>query len=329
MDDDHYDQDLIDNDPEYEYIGFHCDRDLVDTREAVLIGRHTHLKTVYFGDFHATKQLFDIYLVAVANNRTIEELCFHEQYHEKWRDVIFILAPFLENNSNLKTLKFTAWGGDMPYHDVRLLTSIFERCCGTCNLETLEISFCGLHDEPALTLIHALAKLPKLKKLVLDINMFWRNRSEQESALSPMSFGVALAALIQNSSKLEEVSLCQCALGVEVIEMLVGALRGNTTLKILALFGIDGGSGEINTIGERGWEALADQLCNTESVNSTYHSNHTLQCFYDKEDPPNHGVNTEFRSQVARRIRAMNIDFPDPAQLTDPFRQIRSSISCC
>ena len=159
--------------------------------------------------------------------------------------------------------------------------------------------------------------------------MLWRNRSEQESALSPMSFGVALAALIQNSSKLEEVSLCQCALGVEVIEMLVGALRGNTTLKILALFGIDGGSGEINTIGERGWEALADQLCNTESVNSTYHSNHTLQCFYDKEDPPNHGVNTEFRSQVARRIRAMNIDFPDPAQLTDPFRQIRSSISCC
>ena len=96
MDDDHYDQGLIDNDPEFEYIGFHCDRDLVDTREAVLIGRHTHLKTVYFGDFDAPKQLFDIYLVAVANNRTIEALCFHEQYHEKWRDVIFILAPFLD-----------------------------------------------------------------------------------------------------------------------------------------------------------------------------------------------------------------------------------------
>jgi len=64
---------------------------------------------------------------------------------------------------------------------------------------------------------------------------------------------------------------------------------------------------------------LTNNAIHTESVNSTYHSNHTLQCIYDKEDPPNHGVNTEFRSQVARRIRAMNIDFPDPAQLTDPL----------
>jgi len=56
-----------------------------------------------------------------------------------------------------------------------------------------------------------------------------------------------------------------------------------------------------------------------QRVSTQPHSNHTLQCIYDKEDPPNHGVNTEFRSQVARRIRAMNIDFPDPAQLTDPL----------
>jgi hypothetical protein len=61
-----FEQDLIDNDPEFTSIGFHCDRDLVDAREAELIGRHTHLKTVFFGDFDAPKQLFDTYLEAVA-----------------------------------------------------------------------------------------------------------------------------------------------------------------------------------------------------------------------------------------------------------------------
>jgi hypothetical protein len=309
-----FEQGLIDNDPEFTSIGFHCDRDLVNAREAELIGRHTHLKTVFFGDFDAPKQLFDTYLVAVANNRTIEELIFQEQYRGKWRDVISILAPFLENNSNLKSLTFSDWGGQMPNSDIRLLTSILERCYSTCNLQTLEISFCGLHGKPALKLIHALAKLPQLKKLVLDNFMFWLYRSEQESTPSLLSFGVALAAMIQNSYKLEEVSLCQCALGVEDIEILAGALRCNTTLKHLALFGKDGRSGEINTISERGWGALADQLCNTESVNSTYHSNHTLQCIYDKEEPPSHDVDTELRSQVARRLRSATSLPPDKIQ---------------
>jgi hypothetical protein len=147
-------------------------------------------------------------------------------------------------------------------------------------------------------LIHALAKLPQLKKLVLDKNIFGRNSSEyscvlfrQASLLETCPSVLALAAMIENSSKLEEVSLCQCALGIADIKMLIGALWGNTTLKHLALFGKDGGSGKINTIGERGWIALADQLCNTESVNSIYHSNHTLQCIYDKAQPPNRGFN--------------------------------------
>jgi hypothetical protein len=82
----------------------------------------------------------------------------------------------------------------MPNSDIRLLTSILERCYSTSNLQKLEISFCGLHGKPALKLIHALAKLPKLKKLVLDNFMFWLYRSEQESTPSLLSFGVALAA---------------------------------------------------------------------------------------------------------------------------------------
>ena len=99
----------------------------------------------------------------------------------------------------------------------------------------------------------------------------------------------AFAELIRNSSNLEELSLCDCAIGVKDVEILVGALAGNKTVKIFVLFGNENwGRRYATNFGEKGWGTLIRHLCNTSIINKTYHSNHTLERIYDKWYPPQH-----------------------------------------
>ena len=210
-----------------------------------------------------------------------------------------ILAPFLANNSNLRQLTVSCWE-NVPDAEILSLALTLERCSAGSLLQTIDICNCDLTAESVLDLIPALAKLPQLKTLRLDCNYIygrWTVRGgnigrryvrEKESNLRPPPVCEALATLIRNSSKLEELSLCECAMGVEDVEMLLGALAGNKTLKSCVLFGKEGYGHSASTFlgGERGWGAITDILCDTSSVDATYLSNHTLERVYDKESPP-------------------------------------------
>jgi hypothetical protein len=139
-----------------------------------------------------------------------------------WGDVFDILAPFLENNPNLQRLTVHSWN-HKPNVEICLLTSILDHC-RTSSLQSIEIVHSDLSAKSALGMIPALTRLPQLKKLKLDYNRFF-------DRIFGRSLYEALAELIQNSSKLEELALCDCAMGVEDVEMIAGALAENKTVK--------------------------------------------------------------------------------------------------
>jgi len=82
---------------------------------------------------------------------------------------------------------------------------------------------------------------------------------------------IALASLLKrNSSSLTKLCLRWNKINDECVTHLVSGLRDNTTLITLDLshnFGIT----------RTGWIRLLNLLCDTTSINHTYHSNHTLQ----------------------------------------------------
>jgi len=270
---------LVHNDPEFTNMSIDdCVR--VDVRTGEMIGRHDHLKKLIFCGFHSEKSIFDACLRSVAKNRSIEELIFSEVNNCYWGDIFDILAPFLENNLNLRRLTIHSWD-HFPNAEIYSLTSILHRC-RTSSLQSIEIVRSDLSAESALGLIPALTRLPQLKKLRLNHNRIF-------GRIFGRSLCEALAELIRNSPKLEELALCDCAMGVEDVEILAGALAGNKSVKNFILFGYEGwGRQFATTIGEKGWGTLVRHLCNTSSINKTYHSNHTLERVYDKWYPPEH-----------------------------------------
>ena len=80
-----------------------------------------------------------------------------------------------------------------------------------------------------------------------------------------------LASLLgRGSSSLTKLCLKRNQIDDECVTSLVSGLRDNTTLITLDLS---------NNIGitHAGWKCLLDLVCDTTSINRTYHSNHTLQ----------------------------------------------------
>jgi len=85
---------------------------------------------------------------------------------------------------------------------------------------------------------------------------------------------IALASLLKrDSSSLTKLCLRWNKIDDDCVASLVSGLRDNTTLITLDLSHNGGHFG----IKKTGWIRLLNLLCDTTSINQTYHSNHTLQ----------------------------------------------------
>lgn len=85
----------------------------------------------------------------------------------------------------------------------------------------------------------------------------------------------SLATLLQNpNSNLDELYLNHNIIDNEGAHILANALTSNRKLKTLRL--------ECNDFTE-GWSGFSKVLCDTSSINNTFHSNHTLECLASVE----------------------------------------------
>ncbi|EJK48740.1 hypothetical protein THAOC_32439 [Thalassiosira oceanica] len=97
------------------------------------------------------------------------------------------------------------------------------------------------------------------------------------NSLCPSGTGVIAASLTNSESRLEDLDLDHCDIGVDGTATLAEGLRNNQRLTRMSL-------GD-NNITERGRNAFSSILCDTSSIEATYNSNHTLQSLGNFEIP--------------------------------------------
>ena len=211
------------------------------------------------------------------------------------------LAAFgcaLANNLSLKELSLdnissasaSGWGGFFK----QLIES-------RCVLEILDLSECtDINDEVATSFVSSLSNMPSLKTLDLNYTRF-------------TTIGwLAISRLLRSTNCcLEKLVLSSLTtIGSEAIIAFASALsnRNNTTLKTLRL--------RDSTMEDQDnayasmqdyFSAFADVLCNKESINAIYFSNHSLQeVDFDSTGPPSEygiieqGNENTNKAQVAR-----------------------------
>jgi len=87
----------------------------------------------------------------------------------------------------------------------------------------------------------------------------------------------ALTELLQSPNcTLERLDASESKLNDDTVVAFTNALSHNKTLKQLDLYDCFDDD-EVESINERGWEAVSSLLCNKTSIMDTYNSNHTLQ----------------------------------------------------
>ena len=149
---------------------------------------------------------------------------------------------------------------------------------GLADLHSLEKMYLGgnpFGDLGVQALVEGLANCVNLKHLDLSSN-------GTITALGLRS----LSTLLQSEScSLTEISVWDIPFGDEGAAALADALKGNKSMKQLN-FNPDPESSGLTAIG---WSAFSRLLCDTSSINTTYHSNHSLTTIgysYSDEDTP-------------------------------------------
>ena len=139
---------------------------------------------------------------------------------------------------------------------------------------------------------------------------------------------IALSALLQHpNSSLSVLTLTNHGVNTindEVVASYANALLNNKSITTLA-FGCDYGSAR-NNITARGWDALANVLCNKASIESIYASNHTLcEVGYWSSDSSNRPTNLlsllalnkcKNKSEVARQ-KIVQYHFTNDGKIED------------
>ena len=141
----------------------------VNEREGQLIGKHTHLKKLSFCDIYTIpRESFEACMRGVANNRSIEDLAI-VWCNGMWGRIFDILAPFIENNTNLRNLNFDYCESLGATVDFQSLSSVLGRCTSS-SLESIILSRTRMSVPSAISLIPSFATLPRLTRLDLSHN---------------------------------------------------------------------------------------------------------------------------------------------------------------
>ena len=286
----------------------------VNEREGQLIGKHTHLKKLSFCDIYTIpRESFEACMRGVANNRSIEDLAI-VWYNEMWGSISDILAPFIENNTNLRNLNFDYCESLGATVDFQSLSSVLGRCTSS-SLESIILSRTRMSVPSAISLIPSFATLPRLTRLDLSHN---------EMIGFPPVCELLADLLRDENSALEHLCIVKCFINDEGAELLAEALEDNTKLKRLYLVGyemLERGEPP-NDISSWGWQSFSTMLCNDSSINETYLSNHTLERVYPADDPPEGDENDEFSPKPPGDLLELLALNSDPNKQTVAMKKI-------
>ena len=132
----------------------------------------------------------------------------------------------------------------------------------TSALEELKLSNSSINDHALISISNALVNndYTRLKYLGLKEN----------TDVTPIGWDALSTVLLHPSSALEELDVSQNSINDHNMISFVNALAGNRSLIKMNL-------SDNNDVTATGWDAFDNLLCNTSSIMSTYHSNHTLE----------------------------------------------------
>lgn len=194
--------------------------------------------------------------------------------------------------------------------------------CVSPSLKRLSLSDNNIDDIGAAFLVGALVKMSKLVCFSLSgmtsiSAIGWR---VFEDILKPSS-----------ASKLQDLYLGSqlgedfrpIAIDSDAVVPFANALAGNTRLTTFAFHGVK--------FSERSWIALADALCNTSSIDSTYWSNHTLSQFNCYENKPSYlapllAMNYKGDKAAVARKKILSHHFDDFDAVLDVFGPMEAPV---
>jgi len=185
------------------------------------------------------------------------------------------LASALRTNTKLKKLNLT---NNYRIRPGGWLTFFNTLRNSTLSLEELCLSGNLIDDNGATSIANASASLCSLKVLRLSCNRF----------ISPVGLRAISTLLQQPNSCLSELNVYvnDSAVNDEEVVNFANLLVGNLHLKSLYLGQYSHTNTLPSNLTSRGWDALANTLCNRSCIESIYDSNHTLESvLYSNNDP--------------------------------------------
>mmetsp|Transcript_30172 Transcript_30172/g.51371 ORF Transcript_30172/g.51371 Transcript_30172/m.51371 type:complete len:460 (-) Transcript_30172:34-1413(-) len=218
------------------------------------IGKNSHLQDVCFD---APSGLSDI--VANRNNfrglrRNSSIVSVGLSRCELSHGVGYEVLKAFELN-NLQLTKFAIWRCSIGFEGTHALSSTLLRCT---QLKVISLSSCRIDDAIVENVVKAIRGHRQLEKLELESNMIRSAGCE------------ALATLIQDPEcNLARIDLRNNLIGTDGAITIAKALPKNRKLTGIYLDGNE-------DISYAGWNAFSKALCNPESINETYLSNHTF-----------------------------------------------------
>jgi len=213
------------------------------------IGRNTHLSSlqVYPADILLTTtniQFFD----GLRQNASIDKLFFH-CHGRDIGEISYAILNVYEEKSNLADLHIDSTN----LQDVVPLCTMMRHCT---NLLKIKLSECSITDEQLKSIVEA-TRGHNLLSLHLPRNRIGNVGCETIATL-----------LRDNNCNLQSLSLSHNPLSNDGVIAITSSLANNTKLEELY---IENTANDAKVVKD----AVSELLCNTSSINDTYHSNHT------------------------------------------------------
>ena len=220
-------------------------------------------------------------------------------------DGLAALASALDTNGSLKDLDFSTNGSISHAGWINFFSSLHSN-----KLEDLNLCGNNINDGVVPTIVTALInQCSSLKKLGINrteiTSVGWREVTTvllRHSKVQELLFGGGTVGGANDDYLVDD----------ETLSMFANTLVDNKTLKGLEIHCTQ-------EITERGWNVIANVLCNKSTINSTFLSNHTLKRVtrpYDEDRIPSDVVtllrlNRENDEVGAARMKILRYHFPD------------------
>ena len=177
-------------------------------------------------------------------------------------DHLQLLANALAHNCTLRQLVLTNNHG-VTAAGWEAFSTVLQN--PTSALVKLYLADNSINDHALIWISNALVNNNYTKLRHLDL--------EHSTNVTPIGWDALSTVLLHPSSALEELNVSQNSINDHNMISFVNALAGNRSLMKMNLSG--------NHVTAMGWNAFDNLLCNTSSIMSTYHSNHTLEELFD------------------------------------------------